>query len=144
MNSSNTGTDLLGAVIANLNNLILVGIFLARLLRYWLGVLFLLSIFPIAWMLYKSFSANTGTLYFIQLSLMMAFLIVEFILDYYLKIDFRHNRNILIPYVTLFYASLGGMIGVAGRCGKTWTIITVITFLSVTIISLIMHFKLER
>ena len=59
MNSSNTGTDLLGAVIANLNNLILVGIFLARILRYpkveyWLGVLFLLSIFPIAWMLYKS------------------------------------------------------------------------------------------
>ena len=72
---------------------------------------------------------------------MMGFIIVELVLDYILKVNFRKNRAIVIPYLTLFYASLGGMIGIAGHSGNVWSIITVVTFLLMTAMSLIMHFK---
>jgi hypothetical protein len=84
---------------------------------------------------------NSSFLYFLQLGLMICFILAELTLDYILKLDFRQNRSILIPYVMLFYASFGGMIGIASQSGKYWTIVTIITFLLMVGISLLMHFK---
>lgn len=139
---------LLGSIIANVNNILLIGIFLARIckypkIEYWLGITFILSIIPLTLMLLKSFEFHRECLYYVQLILMMSFIVLELILDYLLKIDFRQNRAVLIPYVTLFYASSGGMIGIASHSGKQWTIITVITFLLMTAASLVMHFKTD-
>jgi len=72
---------------------------------------------------------------------MIGFIFVEFLLDYLLKLNFRQNQNYVIPFLILFYASLGGMIGIASHSGKQWTVITVITFLLMVTVSLIMHFK---
>ena len=146
MFESKESIDFLGSVVANINNILLTAIFIARIykypkIEYWLGLLFILSIIPLVLMFLKAFQFNRTGLYFIQMLLMIAFLIVEFILDYLLKIDFRHNRSMVIAYVTLFYASLGGMIGVAAQSGKRWAIITVITFILMTVTSLLMHFK---
>jgi hypothetical protein len=49
---------------------------------------------------------------------MLACLIVETILDHGLKIDFRHIRWMVISYVVLFFASTGGMLGVATNAGR--------------------------
>ncbi len=146
MFESKGSIDLLGSVIANVNNILLIGIFLARLRKYkkteyWLGLLFILSIIPLIIMFVKAFESDRAILYFIQLGLMISFVVLELSLDYILKIDFRKKKIIVIPYVTLFYAAVGGMIGVAGQNGKQWLIITVTTFLVMTIFSLIMHFK---
>ena len=140
--------DLLGSIIANVNNILLIGIFLARVykypkIEYWLGIIFILSIIPLTLMFLKSFAFNREGLYYMQLILMMSFIVLELILDYLLKIDFRQNRAVLIPYVTLFYASSGGMIGVASHSGKQWITITVMTFLLMTAASLVMHFKTD-
>ena len=89
----------------------------------------------------KSFEFKRTILYNVQLILMMSFIVLELLLDYILKIDFRQNINIVIPYVILFYASLGGMIGIASQGGNQWSIVTVITFLLMTVFSLFMHFK---
>jgi hypothetical protein len=72
---------------------------------------------------------------------MIAFILLELFLDYIFKIDFRQNKFLIIPYVTLFFASTGGMIGIAGHAGKVWVILTVFTFILMTAMSLIMHFK---
>jgi len=146
MSFSKDSINLLGAIVANINNLILYGIFLSRIyknpkIEYWLGVIFLLSIVPLVVMFILSFETKREWLYFIHLLLMISFILLEFLLDYFFKIDFRHNQNIVIPYLVLFYASLGGMIGIASHAGKQWTTITVVTFLSMTALSLIMHFK---
>ena len=146
MFDSKYSVNLLGAIIANINNILLTFLFATRIYKYpkiehWLGIIFMLSIIPLILMLIKAFETNRDILYFIQLFLMISFIVVEFLLDYLLKIDFRQNRNIVIPYVTIFYASFGGMIGIASHCGKQWTVITVITFLLMTTASLIMHFN---
>lgn len=138
--------NLLGAIVANVNNIILTLLFIARIYKYpkaeyLLGILFMLSIFPLLFMLVNSLGTKKEFLYFLQLILMIGFIVIEFLLDYLLKIDFRQNRNYIIPYITLFYASLGGMIGIGSHGGKHWTAITIITFLLVVAASLTMHFK---
>lgn len=138
--------NLLGSVIANINNIILIFLFLARIykypkIEYWLGVVFMLSIVPLTYMLIKAIESKRAIIYFVQLSLMIGFIFVEFLLDYLLKLNFRQNQNYVIPFLILFYASLGGMIGIASHSGKQWTVITVITFLLMVTVSLIMHFK---
>ena len=40
---------------------------------------------------------------------MLAWLVVEALLDYILKIDFRQVRWMVISYVTLFFAAAGGI-----------------------------------
>ena len=143
---SKDSINLLGAIVANINNIILTGIFLARIykyprIEYWLGILFLSSIIPLILMLINATETKREILYFIQLILILGFIVLEFILDYLFKIEFRQNQNIVIPYLFLFYASFGGMIGIASQAGKPWTVITIITFLLVTALSFIMHFK---
>ncbi|MGB3860995.1 MAG: hypothetical protein WBE11_19670 [Candidatus Aminicenantaceae bacterium] len=64
-------------------------------------------------------------------------LVVELLLDYVLKVDFRQNQGIVILYVTLFFAGTGGMIGVASHAGKVWTVVTVISFLIMSILAFI-------
>jgi len=146
MLESKESVNLLGSVVANINNILLTFLFLARIykypkIEYWLGIVFMLSIVPITYMLIKAIESKRAILYFVQLSLMIIFIVVEFLLDYLLKLDFRQNQNYVIPFLILFYASFGGMIGIASHSGKQWIVITVITFLLMTTVSLIMHFK---
>lgn len=138
--------NLAGSVIAISNNLLLSAIFLARIFRfkkteYLLGIIFILSAVPLIFILIKSIELNRALLYYIQLILMLCFIVTELILDYLLKIEFRKDSNIVIPYIVLFYASTGGMIGVAGYGGKLWGIIAIFTFLIMVTLSLFMHFK---
>jgi len=68
---------------------------------------------------------------------MIVFIIVEFIVDWYPKVNFRDNLSIVIPYVMLFFGATGGMIGIASLAGKKWTIVTVITFLVMFVLAFI-------
>jgi len=49
----------------------------------------------------------------------------------------RLVRWLVIPYVTLFFAATGGMIGIASRAGKVWTIAAALSFFAMTILSLV-------
>lgn len=138
--------NLLGSIIANVNNLLLISIFIARIYHYHkiehvLGIVFIVSILPLMWMFLKAIEMSRPFMYFLQLGLMISFIIAELILDYILKLEFRQNRSIVIPYVMLFYASFGGMIGIAGERGKHWMIITIITFLVMVSVSFLMYFR---
>jgi len=68
---------------------------------------------------------------------MIAFVIVEFLVDWYPKIEFRNNLMIVIPYVMLFFGATGGMIGVASLGGKRWAAITVISFLTMFVLAFV-------
>ena len=134
MPSSLHASNLMGAVVAVVINILLNTLFIARLknaprVEYWLGILVILNIVPLLVLLFRSFEEKRPTLYFIQISLMIVYLIVELLLDYILKIDFRQNSRMVIPYITLFFAATGGMIGVAGQAGKGWIWAASATFL---------------
>ena len=119
--------NLVGACIAIF--ILLTGslIFIFRLTNqqiaeYWTGIAFMLTAIPIVYLIYSSTNIERSTLYYIQLGLIIGFIVIELLLDYIFKIDFRHTKWMAISYTMLFFASTGGMIGVASRAGKTWSI----------------------
>ena len=126
--------NLLGAVLANFINVTVISIFVARLLDdvdvgHWIGILVLLSIVPLVYLLRTAASLNRRRMYYLWVGLMIVFVVVEFLLDWWPKVDFRDNLSIVIPYVILFFAATGGMIGVASLAGRKWAVITTASFL---------------
>ena len=144
MTESTQFSNLVSAIVANVNNALLILLFVARInkmpkIEYWIGIIFILSIIPLTYLFVTALESKPPFIYFIQLGFMMTFLIVELLLDYIFKVDFRHTQRLVIPYVILFFAGTGGMIGVASHAGKFWTIVTIITFLGMAVSSFIMH-----
>jgi len=135
-------TNLFGAIVANIINTSSISLFILRLLGkpdigHWIGILVQLSIIPLAYLLYSAKSLKRAKIYYIQISLIIVFIIVEFLLDWYPKIDFRDNLTIIIPYVMLFFGATGGMIGVASLAGKRWTVITATSFLIMAVLAFV-------
>lgn len=125
--------NLLGAYVAVFILFTSILIFVFRLTNrqvaeYWTGVAFMLSIIPIVYLIYSSTYIERPKLYLIQLGLMVGFIILELLLDYILRFDFRHTKWMAISYAMFFFASTGGMIGVASQAGKSWLIISVVLF----------------
>ncbi|MGZ3979405.1 MAG: hypothetical protein ACXVKT_18200 [Flavisolibacter sp.] len=59
--------------------------------------------------------------------LLVLYDLVEFILDYLLKYDFRRSRW-LGPYLGLYYLALMGMIGYAFAVGRPFGFVTLVTY----------------
>lgn len=134
--------NLYGAITANVINISTILIFVARLLEkpaigHWIGIIIQFTIIPLFYLLYAARSLNRARIYYIQVSLMIVFIIVEFLVDWYPKIEFRNNLLIVIPYVMLFFGATGGMIGVASLAGKRWIVVTVLSFLIMFVLAFI-------
>jgi hypothetical protein len=68
---------------------------------------------------------------------MLAWLVMEALLDYILKLDFRNVRWMLISYVVLFFAGTGGMLGVAADAGRNWSMTAIVLFLLMTVLTFV-------
>jgi hypothetical protein len=134
-------TNLLGAVttLAYFSSMILI--FVLRLLGKIgvgarLGLIQTLIAIPLAaYLLLTSRQFERPVLYIIQVALFLAFLILELLVDFILKIEFRQVRWMVIIYVTFFFAAAGGMIGVASTAGLGWTIAAIILYLIMAILA---------
>ena len=109
--------DLLVVGIANLMNLLLIGMFLARGFgRPRTGRTFGTGVVVLAVPLAAAALWNAGTgrpWWTVALpAVMVAYCVVEFLLDYIYRVDFRHSRW-LGPYLGLYYAGLIALIGYA-------------------------------
>ena len=94
-------SNFLGAIVANLINILVISVFIARLsnrpkMEYWFGIILILNIIPLAYLFITAVGFQRPLLYFIQLGLMITYLVVELILDYVLKIEFRQTQRIVI------------------------------------------------
>jgi hypothetical protein len=85
--------------------------------------------FPLGYLLLKAPELHRPVLYYVQIGLMLIWILVLFLVDYVLKIDFRQTPWQVISYVVLYFAGMGGMIGVAANAGPAWTTSAVILFL---------------
>lgn len=126
--------DLLGAALAVCIISFCILIFTARLLslpkvEYWLGIFLLLTTIPIMYLLFRAESINRSPIYYIQIGAILLFFVVELLLDYIFKIEFRQTKWLAIPYVMIFFAATGGMIGIASLAGRGWMISTSVLFL---------------
>ena len=99
--------NILGASISVLIMAICSLIFISRLFRlqmveYWLGIAFLLTAVPLIYLLYTVNRLQKPTIYYIQLGIMIVFIIIELLLDYIFKIDFRNIKWMTITYAIFF------------------------------------------
>ena len=66
---------------------------------------------------------------------MLIFIILLFFVDYVFKYDFRQTQWMVISFVVLYFAAMGGMIGIASLAGRAWTISSVVLFLIAAILA---------
>ena len=134
--------NLLGAVVTvSLYSLYILMIIFRLLGRvqfgHWLASLQFFSVIPLVYLLLKAPQLGRPVLYYVQIGLMLVFLLVELLLDYIYMVDFRQVRWMVISYVMLFFAASGGLLGVAAYAGRTWTIAAVILFLIMAVLAFV-------
>lgn len=135
-------TNRLGAVVAIAFFVSAILVFTFRLLGkpqvgHWIGYFEFLLAIPLIFLLLKAPQMQRPVLYYIQIGCMLAWLIVEALLDYILKVDFRNVRWAVISYVILFFAGAGGMLGVAANAGRGWSIAAIVLFFIMAVLTFV-------
>ena len=123
--------DLVVFICANLFNLFIFFIMLSRpfgleRLERVVGILNLLLVIPLTIAVILNFNAGRDWWTYVLPLVMIAFLIVELLLDYVLQIPFRETR-LLWPYLALYYLSAWMMIGYTFLVSKPCGFITLVT-----------------
>jgi hypothetical protein len=134
--------NLAGALVAVAMYVLCIAVFVSRLagrpqLGHAAGWAQFALVMPLIVLLVLAPRLDRPRLYYLQIGLMLAFLVVEFVLDFALKVDFRGNRAAVIPYVMLFFAGTGGMVGVASLAGRGWTAAAGILFLATAVLAFV-------
>jgi cellulose synthase/poly-beta-1,6-N-acetylglucosamine synthase-like glycosyltransferase len=119
-------------LIANLVNVLLIGIFLSRpwglkRVERVLGLVSISLALPLGFAVVANATGGREWWTIALPSLLAAFLVVELILDYILRLPFRSSR-LLGPYLLLYYLSLMGMIGYAFLVSEAYGFITLATY----------------
>ena len=119
-------------ISANLFNLFIICIMLSRPFglegfEKVIGILNILLVIPLTVAVILNFASGRDWLSFMLPLVMIAFLILELLLDYVLRIPFRET-SLLWPYLALFYLSAWMMIGYTFLVDKTYGFITLITY----------------
>lgn len=138
----NDSLDLLGAVVAHVILVSSIITFSSRLMfgvhpGHWIGIPLLLMAFPLGYMLVRAPGAHRPVLYYVQVGLMLAWIVLIFLLDYVYLVDWRNTQWAVVSVVVFYFAGTGGMIGVASQAGRGWTISAVILFLVAGVLAFI-------
>ena len=136
--------DVLGAVVAHVIFISSIITFTSRIIfelkpGHWVGTPILLMVFPLVYLLLRAPEFNRPFLYYVQIGIMLAWLIVLFLVDYVFRYDFRQTQWMVISYVVLYFAGAGGMIGVAALAGRTWMISAIVLFFITLILAFVMR-----
>jgi hypothetical protein len=135
-------TNLLGAIVAVAFYVSASLVFIFRLLGkpqygHWIGYFEFLLALPLIFLLLNAQRLQRPPLYYIQIGCVLAWLVMEALLDHILKVDFRNVRWMVISYVVLFFAGMGGMLGVAANAGRGWSISAIILFLIMAVLTFV-------
>ena len=135
-------TTLIGAMTAVAFFMSAILVFVFRLLGkrqygHWIGYFEFLLAIPLIFLLIEAPQLGRPALYYIQIGCMLAWLVLEALLDYILKVDFRQVRWIVITYVVIYFAGTGGLLGVAVNAGRGWSIVTIVLFLIMAVLTFV-------
>jgi hypothetical protein len=88
-------TNLLGAIVAVAFYISAILVFILRLLGKpqfgpWIGYFEFLLAIPLVYLLLRSPQLQRPILYYVQIGCMLAWMVVEALLDYIFKVDFRN------------------------------------------------------
>ena len=124
--------DTVLVVSANLFNLLVTAIFFSRplglrRLEHWLGLINVALALPVGAAVVLNALARREWWTIVLPALLLAYLLLELLLDYILKLEFRKTR-LLGPYLLLYYAAQMGMIGYAFLVSEPWGFVTLVTY----------------
>ena len=133
-------TNRVGGVVSLIALALCILIFVFRLggfpeIEKILGALFLVCGVPFLYMLFLARTHQRPTIFYIQISVILIFILMELSLDYLFKIDFRNVKWMTIMYVIFFFAGTGGLIGIASLQGKRWGTVAIVLFLIMTFLA---------
>jgi hypothetical protein len=134
--------DLLGAIVAHVILVSSIITFSSRMVfklqpGHWIGIPILLMVFPLCYLLITAAEFNRPFLYYVQIAAMLAWLILLFLVDYVLKYNFRQTQWMVISYVVLYFAGMGGMIGIAAQAGRGSAISAVLLFFIAAVLAFV-------
>ena len=93
-----------------------------------LGILWLWLLIPLALAFVSYLREGRKTWIFISFGFIFMYMLVELLLDYVFKIDFRSKPVIHVPYIILEYIALFGLIGIAFEIGYAWGVVVTVCF----------------
>jgi hypothetical protein len=137
--------DLSVVVVANLTNLFMATIFLARFrgmqrIEYYIGLAAVAMVVPLGVAVGANLLRNRAWWSFVLPLVLIVFLLVELLLDYILKIPFR-DTALLWPYIVLFYAGLMAMIGYSFLVDRICGFVTLVTYFIQLAVMLYTHVR---
>lgn len=124
--------DLTVVVIANLINLVLSVLFLNRAhgRPEWeqaLGYGTIVMILPLTTIAIMNLASRRAWAFWLLPLIMVVYLVLEFLLDYVLKLNFRQTA-LLGPYLLTFYLGQFALIGYSFLVGKPHGFVTLVTY----------------
>jgi len=132
-------------VLGLVNSILLIFIFLIRKNRLALlqriGWLYLLLAIPAVYGIFLVVQEQKIVQYSIFLGIFLAYLALEWLYDYVLKVPFRENRNwkFMVPYLGLYYAMNYGFVVMPWKTSLIWGIIMLGLFIIQIISNLRTH-----
>ena len=125
--------DLVFVFTAIAFNLLIAGIFVAQkkerpnLVRIF-GILWLSLALPLAVVFIHYLVVGRPLWVMAYFGFIFLYILVEVLLDYILKIEFRQKWTIHAPYIILEYIALFGLIGISFSVDRTWGFLVSFSF----------------
>jgi len=125
--------DLIFMLSAVAFNLLIAAIFVAQklgrenLVRTF-GVLWLCLLIPLTLVFVSYRSAGRETWILVNFGFVFLYMLVELLLDYVFKVDFRSKPITHVPYIILEYAALFSLMGIAFEIDQTWGTVVAVCF----------------
>jgi hypothetical protein len=132
-------------ILGLVNSILLIFIFIIRKKRLNLlhrfGWTYLLLTIPAAYGIFLVFQEQKAVQYGIFLGIFLAYLALEGVYDFALKVPFREKRNwkLLVPYLGLYYAMNYGFVVMPWKTSIMWGIIMLCLFIIQIIANLRTH-----
>jgi len=104
--------------IAILMNFLVIAIFIVRKegfeqLEHKIGYIVISCAIPLFIIILNYILIGKELWIIIYIIIMISFLMIEMVLDYILKIDFRTNLKIVVPYVIIYYIAFWGLLAIS-------------------------------
>lgn len=125
--------DLMFVLSAVAFNLLIAAIFVAQKLGReklvnTFGVLWLCLLIPLTLVFVSYRSAGRETLILVSFGFVFLYMLVELLLDYVFKVDFRSKPIMHVPYIILEYVALFSLIRIAFEIDQAWGTVVAICF----------------
>ncbi|NJC97161.1 MAG: hypothetical protein C3F07_02650 [Anaerolineales bacterium] len=126
-------SDLVFLVSALAFNLLLAILFVAQKNEWTravrgIGIMWLLLAIPLAFVFARYLAEGMGLPILVSLALVLLYMLVEFLLDFVFKVEFRQNWKTHVPYIVLEYIALFSLIRLAFNIHPTYGYAVSITF----------------